>query len=179
MNPHIPHQKKEQTECVPQLSITDLKVKWPLLFYPCSACYTTRSACYTTCSACYATCSACYTTCSACYTTCSACYTTCSACYTTCSACYTTCSACYTTCSACYTTCSACYTTLQTKNSRGSVSVINPVTMEIQTIQSLIYTCREVIELLRIDTFGCQQKEMGHKGGHDVCIVYTKKHLLG
>ena len=28
-----------------------------------------------------------------------------------------------------------------------------------------IYKCRKTIMLLQIDTLGCQQKEMGHKGG--------------
>ena len=46
---------------------------------------------------------------------------------------------------------------LRTKNSRRIISAINPVTTD--------NFCREAIVLLQIDTFGCQQKEMGHKGG--------------
>ena len=38
-----------------------------------------------------------------------------------------------------------------------------------------IYKRREAITLLQVDTLGCQQKEMGHKGGHshEICIVHT------
>ena len=57
--------------------------------------------------------------------------------------------------------CSACFTALQMKNSRRSASAINPVTTE-----NTDNSHREAITLLQIDTFGCQQKrEMGHKGG--------------
>ena len=39
-----------------------------------------------------------------------------------------------------------------------------------------IYKHKEAIVLLRIDTLGCQQKEMGHKGGQRksmMCALYT------
>ena len=64
---------------------------------------------------------------------------------------------------------------LQTKNNRRSSSAINPVTTE------NTFTNVETIKLPCIDTLGCQQKEMGHKGGqrqvHNVCIVHTAKCL--
>ena len=62
--------------------------------------------------------------------------------------------------------CSARYTALQAKNSvRMSLqSVCSP--RKIRTIPVYKRTVgKPCIALLRIDTLGCQQKEMGHKGG--------------
>ena len=63
--------------------------------------------------------------------------------------------------------CLACYTVLQTKKSVRILSAIGPVTME-NTDDSHLQkrtVGKPFIELPQIDTLGCQQKEMGHKGG--------------
>ena len=60
----------------------------------------------------------------------------------------------------CFQLRSACFTALQIKHCRRSTFAINPVTME-----NTDNSHREAITLLRIVTFGCQQKEMGHKEG--------------
>ena len=57
--------------------------------------------------------------------------------------------------------CSAQYTVLQVKN---SVRIASPVTMENKD-NSHLQGSHAAITLPRIDTLGCQQKEMGHKGG--------------
>ena len=63
----------------------------------------------------------------------------------------------------CFQLCSARYTVLQMKNSVRIVSAISPVTMENTDDSRLQMYCRETMH--RADTLGCQQKEMGHKGG--------------
>ena len=63
--------------------------------------------------------------------------------------------------------CSTRYTALQMKNSVKLISAINPVTTENMDDSHLqTYSVgNPCIVLPRIDTLGCQQKEMGHKGG--------------
>ena len=51
------------------------------------------------------------------------------------------------------------YTVLQMKNSRGGASTINP-----GTIQNTDNSHLQSHALPQIDTLGCQQKEIGHKG---------------
>ena len=74
---------------------------------------------------------------------------------------------------------------LQTKNSIRIVSAINQFTTEIRTIPVYKRTVgKPCIALLQIDTLGCQQKEMGHKGGQrlvhvDACIVRTVVYQKG
>ena len=61
---------------------------------------------------------------------------------------------------------SASYTVLQMKNSVKVISAINPVTTEIWTIPIYKRTVgKPYIVLAQLNTLGCQQKEMGHKGG--------------
>ena len=59
----------------------------------------------------------------------------------------------------CFQFCSACYTAY--KHTR-SASAINPVTTK--NIDDSHLQMKPCIVLPRIDTLGCQQKEMGHKG---------------
>ena len=81
----------------------------------------------------------------------------------------------------CFQLCSACFTALQIKHSRRSAFAINPVTME-----NTDNSHREAITLLRIVTFGCQQKKWDTKKDKGKSMMralyilwYAKRNISG